>query len=111
MGSTNGTYLNGVRINGEARLGTGADVRFGGVKMIFRPAGGAMRASGGTRVIVGFKGPDPKRADQRPREEAARPEVPDDQASRTGTAPWLLVLLLIALIGYTIFFVTGGGVN
>jgi pSer/pThr/pTyr-binding forkhead associated (FHA) protein len=36
MGSTNGTYVGGRRIEGEAALVGAPDVRFGGVKFIFR---------------------------------------------------------------------------
>ncbi|MGQ0766150.1 MAG: FHA domain-containing protein [Gemmatimonadota bacterium] len=119
MGSTNGTYVNGERITGEAPLATGSDVRFGGVKMTFRPTGGAMRASGGTRVIVGLKGPDPKRQEQ-----AAPPRVPEqrpaeasgtaieDRAGKdstaTGFAPWFLVALLVALVIYTVYLAFQG---
>lgn len=38
--STNGTYVGGQRITGQAPLMDGSDVRFGGVKFIFRPSGG-----------------------------------------------------------------------
>jgi pSer/pThr/pTyr-binding forkhead associated (FHA) protein len=54
-GSTNGTYVNGDRIAGERELPGGAELRFGGVKMVFRPIGG----SGGepdtkkTKAVVG----------------------------------------------------------
>jgi pSer/pThr/pTyr-binding forkhead associated (FHA) protein len=112
MGSTNGTYVNGERISSETRIGTGADIRFGGVKTVFRPAGGAMRASGGTRVIVGLKGADPKRVEQRP-PEAHPPQPPaatasDRVSSGRGTAPWLLTLLLVVLITYTVYLVVQG---
>ena len=36
-GSTNGTYVGGQRLSAERRLEGAPDVRFGGVKMIFRP--------------------------------------------------------------------------
>ena len=43
MDSTNGTYVSGNRVFGEATVTSGADLRFGGVKMLFRTAGGAQR--------------------------------------------------------------------
>jgi len=45
MGSTNGTYVGGRRILGEASLEGAPDLRVGGIKFIFRPTGVA--ASGG----------------------------------------------------------------
>ena len=48
MGSTNGTYVGGTRITGERRLDGAPDVRFGGVKLSFIPAG--MREDGAERT-------------------------------------------------------------
>ncbi len=56
MGSTNGTYVGGRRIQGEAALVGAPDVRFGGVKFIFRVPDAAK--SGGasqTRAIAALK--------------------------------------------------------
>ncbi|HEY7877150.1 MAG TPA: FHA domain-containing protein, partial [Gemmatimonadaceae bacterium] len=39
MGSTNGTYIGGRRIVGEARIEGAPDLRVGGIKFIFRPTG------------------------------------------------------------------------
>jgi pSer/pThr/pTyr-binding forkhead associated (FHA) protein len=39
MNSTNGTYVSGSRVTGERRLDGAPDVRFGGVKLRFIPAG------------------------------------------------------------------------
>ncbi len=39
--STNGTYVDGERITGERQLAGVAELRFGGVKMLFRPIGGS----------------------------------------------------------------------
>ena len=41
MGSTNGTYVGGRRILGEAQVQGAPDVRVGGIKFIFRPTGAA----------------------------------------------------------------------
>jgi pSer/pThr/pTyr-binding forkhead associated (FHA) protein len=51
LGSTNGTYVGGHRLVAERRLDGTPDVRFGGVKLIFR-AEGAAAASRGTRPIA-----------------------------------------------------------
>ena len=54
-GSTNGTYVDGERLTGERPLGPGpAELRFGGVKLVFRPlAGDADAGATSTRAVVG----------------------------------------------------------
>ena len=108
LDSTNGTYLDGARIGDEVRLPSGSDVRFGGVKMRFRGTGSVARSSGETRVIVGVKGPDPKRAEQRLKElaEHAAPE-PGEPARGISPTLWLIVIVLVILALYAV--VRGGG--
>jgi pSer/pThr/pTyr-binding forkhead associated (FHA) protein len=56
MGSTNGTYVGGRRIDAEAPLIGAPDVRFGGVKFIFRvPEGAAGGNASQTRAIAALK--------------------------------------------------------
>jgi pSer/pThr/pTyr-binding forkhead associated (FHA) protein len=56
MGSTNGTYVGGRRIDGEAPLIGAPDVRFGGVKFIFRvPEDAAGGNASQTRAIAALK--------------------------------------------------------
>ena len=56
MGSTNGTYVGGRRIEGEAPLVGAPDVRFGGVKFIFRvPDAAAAGSASPTRAIAALK--------------------------------------------------------
>lgn len=52
VGSTNGTYVGGRRILGEARLQGAPDLRVGGIKFIFRPTD----ADGG--IVAGGSGQD-----------------------------------------------------
>jgi pSer/pThr/pTyr-binding forkhead associated (FHA) protein len=54
-GSTNGTYVDGERLTGERVLPAGAaELRFGGVKMVFRPiASGTESDATSTRAVVG----------------------------------------------------------
>jgi pSer/pThr/pTyr-binding forkhead associated (FHA) protein len=53
-GSTNGTYVDGERVKGERQLAGVAELRFGGVKMLFRPiASGAGEDTKKTRPVVG----------------------------------------------------------
>jgi pSer/pThr/pTyr-binding forkhead associated (FHA) protein len=53
-GSTNGTYVGGSRISGERRLDGAPDLRFGGVKTIFRVRDAAADHTKGTRAIAGI---------------------------------------------------------
>jgi len=86
MNSTNGTWVDGSRVTGERRLEGAPDVRFGGVKLRFIPAGmseEALRARG-----------DRSAAAERPRAAATD--------ARQATAPagtskliWTVVVLLV----------------
>lgn len=50
--STNGTYVGGRRVQGEQRIEGAPDLRFGGIKMTFRPAAAAAVEGGSTRAIA-----------------------------------------------------------
>lgn len=50
--STNGTYVGGRRVQGEHKLEGAPDLRFGGIKMTFRPAALAAESAGSTRAIA-----------------------------------------------------------
>jgi pSer/pThr/pTyr-binding forkhead associated (FHA) protein len=54
-GSTNGTYVDGERITGERALKGAAELRFGGIKTVFRPIAGSTAEVMGTRVMTGVK--------------------------------------------------------
>jgi pSer/pThr/pTyr-binding forkhead associated (FHA) protein len=58
-GSTNGTFVGGVRIDGERRLDGSPDIRFGGVKARFRPAISSVEAAPGTRRMSPTTSPRP----------------------------------------------------
>ncbi len=53
LDSTNGTFIDGDQIKGEAPLAPGAKVRFGDVSLVFEPTdeGASVAKGGGTRVI------------------------------------------------------------
>jgi len=53
LDSTNGTFIDGDQIKGEAPLAPGATVRFGDVSLVFEPTddGAGVAKGGGTRVI------------------------------------------------------------
>lgn len=52
MASTNGSFVGGVRVEGEAALGESAEVKFGAVKGTFRVAGAAPAHSGKGETAV-----------------------------------------------------------
>jgi len=59
--STNGTFVDGERVQGDAPLAPGAMVRFGDVQLVFEPTDDAMGVAkgGGTKMIEAFKVPAP----------------------------------------------------
>ena len=96
MNSTNGTYVGGSRVTGERRLDGTPDVRFGGVKLRFIPAGvdpddALARAA---------------RAEERKRP-APSPIAAADATPAAGTSRviWLLLALVVAA---AVFFVLRG---
>jgi predicted component of type VI protein secretion system len=52
QGSTNGTYVGGRRVQGEQKLEGAPDIRFGGIKMTFRPSQAPEAAGGSTKAIA-----------------------------------------------------------
>ena len=108
MGSTNGTYVGGRRIEAEAPLIGAPDVRLGGVKFIFRgPQGAAGGNASQTRAIAalkvdpgngaaGAKTPVVSQPGQRAASGAAR-SAPAKKSSRwIPMLVWLAVLILVA---------------
>jgi pSer/pThr/pTyr-binding forkhead associated (FHA) protein len=55
--STNGTYVDGERIQGERALAAACELRFGGMKALFRAIAASSTDSSSTRVIVGAQDP------------------------------------------------------
>jgi pSer/pThr/pTyr-binding forkhead associated (FHA) protein len=51
--STNGTYVEGERIAGERRLSGVTELRFGNVKLMFRPIAGGGDDDASTRALIG----------------------------------------------------------
>jgi pSer/pThr/pTyr-binding forkhead associated (FHA) protein len=103
MDSTNGTYVAGRRVQGEHPLGTGAAVRFGGVKVIFRSEPEVADADGGTRVIVGVKPPQQRAPAARPIVATRQAETENaTRATRISPLVWIAVAVAI---GATVLFV------
>jgi pSer/pThr/pTyr-binding forkhead associated (FHA) protein len=101
MGSTNGTYVGGQRVAGEQELSGSIDVRFGGVKMLFRALGSARDEGHGTRVIVGLKVPEPRRV----AEPAAAPAAKKAAEPRAKGVPVVTIVLLAILVALTVYLI------
>jgi pSer/pThr/pTyr-binding forkhead associated (FHA) protein len=101
VGSTNGTFVGGHRITGERRLDGVPDVRFGGVKLVFRPQGVA-EAPKGTRAI-----PNVDRAALRPPAAAPAPQQTVSVAEpspRSGLPGWVWAVVALAIAAVAAFF-------
>jgi pSer/pThr/pTyr-binding forkhead associated (FHA) protein len=98
MSSTNGTYVGGSRVTGERRLDGAPDVRFGGVKLRFIPAGVDPNEASARAA---------RAAEERKRPVLAASQVVTDAPPEAGTSRliWLLLALVIAA---AIFFVLRG---
>jgi pSer/pThr/pTyr-binding forkhead associated (FHA) protein len=101
MGSTNGTYVAGQRVQEERQLSGVVDVRFGGVKMLFRPARELDEDAGGTRVIVGLRGLEPKEPERAPIPASPPPveSAGGQNEAPTAISPfvWAAVIVVVAI--------------
>ncbi|MEP6691312.1 MAG: FHA domain-containing protein [Gemmatimonadaceae bacterium] len=109
MGSTNGTYVAGHRIQGEAPLEGAPDVRFGGLKFIFRPAAGAaLGAAKGTRAIaaprLGGVAAPAMASSRPPIQTPTAPIHSDDDMFRRPTVSPVLWVALAAAIACALLF-------
>jgi hypothetical protein len=104
MDSTNGTYVGGTRIAGERRLEGAPDVRFGGMKLRFSPAGTPEAAAEGeakeTRAIASVER-------LRRTVPASAPAQPAPAPVQRGSSIWAWVAAVI-LIAAGAFFLLGG---
>jgi pSer/pThr/pTyr-binding forkhead associated (FHA) protein len=108
MGSTNGTYVGGRRVETEYKLEGAPDLRFGGVKVAFRAdeVGVAHDDVKGTRA---FSMPRGARAPQstKPSAPVVAPGAEDPEAPTKGRGfplwLWLAVVMLLALGAFFIY--------
>jgi pSer/pThr/pTyr-binding forkhead associated (FHA) protein len=100
LASTNGSYVAGTRVRGEAPLPGETDIRFGGVKLAFKSVGPAPKEGRGTRVVVGLRAPTPRTSDV-VTDETRVPSPPSEPA---GILRWMIgaVLLLVLFAIYLI---------
>lgn len=76
MDSTNGTYVGGKRIKGEQMLQGAPDLRFGGIKVIFRATDAEGTGAGSTRAIATLRAGDKKAAPKPPAKTPAASQTP-----------------------------------
>lgn len=86
-GSTNGTWVDGERVSGEAVLGPGSVVRFGEVSVLFEPTDDHMGMEGGsgTKVMGAMRPPAP--APSAPAAAAPPPPAPAPPVRPSGPIP------------------------
>jgi pSer/pThr/pTyr-binding forkhead associated (FHA) protein len=102
LGSTNGTYIGGRRIAAEEKLASDADIRFGGVPLVFR----ALVTEHVTEPKVGTRMlnvDEVKRAAPPPVAPRPRPAPPPPAPKRAGV-PWWAWLAVLVVIGGAAFF-------
>lgn len=101
QGSTNGTYVGGRRVQGEQRLEGAPDLRFGGIKMSFRPAAVPVEDAGGTRAIAAVNVDAARRAaaSKTPAITKAPPAVAPPVEAKKGCGAVIVFFLTIAGAG------------
>ena len=93
--STNGTFVDGDRVQGESPLAPGATVRFGDISLLFEPTddSAAVAKGGGTRMMEAMKAPAPPPVPAKPKPKA-RPPVAQEKKKGKGCGGSAAVLLL-----------------
>ncbi|MGQ0639192.1 MAG: FHA domain-containing protein [Gemmatimonadaceae bacterium] len=103
LGSTNGTYAGGDRLTGggEVELRGDTDVRFGGAKLVFKPARLMKTPSGGTRVVAALNRRTPTPSEPVPVVGAEAPVQTEDdgpdESKRSLAILWVALLGVLAL--------------
>ena len=113
MGSTNGTYVGGRRVEAEYKLEGSPDLRFGGVKVAFRvdDGGGTPDDVKGTRAFSMPRGARPAAGvpahPTKPSAPVVAPGAEDPEAPPKGRGfplwLWLAVVVLLALGAFFIY--------
>jgi len=100
MNSTNGTWVDGSRVTGERRLDGAPDLRFGGVKLRFIPAGMSEEALSAR--------PSRSTPAERQRGAAAATDADPAATAPQGGTSKLIWALLVLLVAAAAFFVLRG---
>jgi pSer/pThr/pTyr-binding forkhead associated (FHA) protein len=98
QGSTNGTYVGGRRVQGEQKIEGAPDLRFGGIKMTFRPSVQAAVEGGSTRAIAAVDVDALRRgmASKTPAL-AKQPAAPPPETKKSGCGA--VIVLFLSLVG------------
>lgn len=100
VGSTNGTYVGGKRIGSETQIVGAPDVRFGGVKLMFKPTADGQVAEGRTRAIANISPEQAKRMSAKATETEDR-ETTAEPKKGVPVALWIAAVVLVgAAVGY-----------
>ena len=111
LDSSNGTFVDGERIKGEAPLAPGATVRFGDVGLVFEPTddSAAVAKGGGTKMIAAMSpaaAPKPPAAKPAPAKPKPKPRPPVAEQKKKGKgcggSAAVLILGIIGLV-YWVF--------
>ena len=113
MDSTNGTYVGGSRVSGERKVEGSPDLRFGGMKFRFTPAGGsaADQEAKGTRAITAMGRPSTA-APSHSTAKLPTPTAPTSPAAQPasggGIPSWVWIVIGLVVVGAVAFFMLKG---
>lgn len=111
LGSTNGTYVAGTRIAEERRIEGTPDLRFGGIKMSFRPAAAAAEEGKGTRLIASVPADRAKAREHTSPAPApapvSTPVASPDRGAARGISVWIWVVAVVAIAAVAYFLLRG----
>lgn len=100
QGSTNGTYVGGRRVQGEQKLEGFPDLRFGGIKMTFRPAAQVAAEGGSTRAIAAVDVESLRRGQPAKTPSLAKqPTTPAPEAKKAGCGAVIAFFVTVAGAG------------
>jgi pSer/pThr/pTyr-binding forkhead associated (FHA) protein len=105
VGSRNGTYVGGQRLSDERRIEGAQNVRFGGVKTIFRPRDGAVVPDPQTTLERSKASGLPDDGSAKPAPQVTTALPPNDPAtSRRGLSMWFWSVVVLAVGAAVVFF-------
>ncbi len=104
QGSTNGTYVGGRRVQGEQKLEGAPDIRFGGIKMTFKPVAQAGEAGGSTRAIAAVDAEALRRSVAAKTPAMAKPPVAKAPEAKKKAGCGAVIALFLSLAGAGVGF-------